>query len=601
MARTLARISGVALRPGISRNAREYTREAIASAVERAQQRLASGAMPLSMLTHHGAEDSSTHIVGRVTRLDLAPDGSALFEAELADTDHGRTIASLVDPTGGEPFLKGVSIRGAWVGPVKRRSVGARTVEYADDLELDGLDFTKNPGVDGAAVQSFHRTAGARETDSRALIFESVEQAEVITETADEHTVPGCDGTCCEECGVNATESAPGAPLAEKSAPAPTKAPPGSYADPGYQGDKAPRFPVDTLAHARAAWSYIHQAKIAESYTPAQLKRIKGRIAKSLGKFGVKVDPQERWIISPAERVTEASAAVEHDVWPDRPGSYCVSIDNGMFSISISSYQVDPADLEMCARAAMEGACAAYMVMDPDADGDTDTGGDEPAEDDDESGRPDDDAMEHAPQSPSSSAAAPAAVSATETETGMAESTTPAAGVPAAAPATPAADPAAAAAAPPVTASAPTVTFTEEQFAAFLAALRPEPVAAGAPAESAPAAGAVAEAAPATAPATAPVAEPAPVVESQEQLVARLVAEGVRSALQDHAENGGVARKGLVAEQAVPGVPAAADDEFPESWPREGGVPVPAHKMTTEQWKAIARDTLPTSVLKGRG
>ena len=50
------------------------------------------------------------------------------------------------------------------------------------------------------------------------------------------------------------------------------------YADPGYQEDGKKRYPIDTEAHIRAAWSYIHQKKNADEYTAEQLAAIKRRI-----------------------------------------------------------------------------------------------------------------------------------------------------------------------------------------------------------------------------------------------------------------------------------------------------------------------------------
>lgn len=51
-----------------------------------------------------------------------------------------------------------------------------------------------------------------------------------------------------------------------------------SYADPGYQDDKKPRYPVDTEKHIRAAWSYIHKQHNRSMYTAGQLAQIKARI-----------------------------------------------------------------------------------------------------------------------------------------------------------------------------------------------------------------------------------------------------------------------------------------------------------------------------------
>ncbi len=55
------------------------------------------------------------------------------------------------------------------------------------------------------------------------------------------------------------------------------------YADPGYQKDKKPRYPLKKDGkydeeRIRAAWNYIHKAKNREPYTAKQLKFIENRI-----------------------------------------------------------------------------------------------------------------------------------------------------------------------------------------------------------------------------------------------------------------------------------------------------------------------------------
>ena len=359
MAKTIARITGTAIRPGISRNGRLYTKEMIKSAVDRAQSRLADGTAPMTMLTHHLAGDDSTQIVGQVDKWSVDADGNATYEAALADTPHARTVASLVDPNDGAPFLKGVSIRGGWLGSVKYKRVNGQLAEYGEDLELDGLDFTKSPGVLGAQVDSLTYTdTAANESDRRVPIYETVTEANVqITEDAP----------------AEVKEKA--AALKSGNAATPqTKAT--NYADPGYQPDKMKRYALDTKSQAMAAWSYINQAKNAKNYTAPQLKQIKQRITKALRKFGVKVDNKEGWVIAPAVEVTEGMG----DIWPDVPGSFEVRISNGMVNICVSSWSVNPADLELCARAAMDGACKALIAIDPDTDGDIDTGGENDAD-----------------------------------------------------------------------------------------------------------------------------------------------------------------------------------------------------------------------------
>jgi len=50
------------------------------------------------------------------------------------------------------------------------------------------------------------------------------------------------------------------------------------YADPGYQEDKKPRYPIDTAAHIKAAWNYIHEAKNQEPYSADEVDKIKAKI-----------------------------------------------------------------------------------------------------------------------------------------------------------------------------------------------------------------------------------------------------------------------------------------------------------------------------------
>lgn len=62
-----------------------------------------------------------------------------------------------------------------------------------------------------------------------------------------------------------------------------------TYADPGYQKDGKKRYPLDSEAHCRAAWSYINQADNAAQYSSEHLALIKSRITSALKKYGVQV------------------------------------------------------------------------------------------------------------------------------------------------------------------------------------------------------------------------------------------------------------------------------------------------------------------------
>lgn len=144
----------------------------------------------------------------------------------------------------------------------------------------------------------------------------------------------------------------------------------------------------------------------------------------------------------------------------------------------------------------------------------------------------------------------------------------------------------------PAPAAQPTsFTLTNDQFQQLLAAARgPQPAAAAAETGPAPAqpAAETAPAAPAPAASAAPAAPAAPVGETTEQMIARLVKEGVaaeRTAMiQEMAANGGLpARKGVVdTPNAATGQPAVAEglNEYgvPNTWPNK-----PLHQYTTEE------------------
>lgn len=66
------------------------------------------------------------------------------------------------------------------------------------------------------------------------------------------------------------------------------------YADPGYQKDKKKRYPINTKAHAKAAWDYINKKKNAGKYTSQQLSHIKGKIKAACKKFGVDCGDDQR-------------------------------------------------------------------------------------------------------------------------------------------------------------------------------------------------------------------------------------------------------------------------------------------------------------------
>lgn len=575
----IATVTGTAIRPGVSKNNRLYTAEAIGKMVARAQQRIAEGGMPLTTLTHHDAGDDSTRIVGRITALTHEADGSARYTAVLADTTHARDIHGLI--SGPDPVLRGVSIRGAWIGPVRRVMHDGRTVETADDLELDGLDYTRKPGVEGAGIDSVDPVpAQPRESDGTVRV--------PITESAPEATVTVSEAE-------PPSTSKRGSGLSGHGGP---------YADPGYQKDGKQRYSLATKQNAKAAWSYINQADNARAYTSNQLKRVKARIVKALKGFGVTVATQERWLIEPARQVTEALAEC-WDMDAGNGGSLYLSLTNGPTTVTISSCLLDAHDLELVGRAAMAGACDALLALDPDMDADIDLPG---AEDEDTDGM-DGDEGEYPPGSscacgcgcavPHEMAGGPGcpcgcgceicradeaeesapahqtpAETAAETTTSseeapVTESTTPAETTPGTTP-------------DGIADLSAKFDKLTDAISGLVTAMAPKPAAESAPVE--------------------PVAEQAPaapaVTESEDERIARLVAEGIAKALpgavQEHVQaTGGPARKGL-ATPVTENAPTSGSG-MPQGWPDK-----PLHQYTAEEWRQYVAPNTVGAILGSR-
>jgi hypothetical protein len=163
----IAKIKGTALCPGVSKNRRRYDHPMIVQAVADAQPAIAAGTMLMRAGHYAGDVDG---IAGRVTALKVEADGSATFEAEIADTSAGRNVAALAtDPL---PYV-GVSIAGEWTGEVRyEQQADGQMIETAQGLTLHGLDFVGSPGVAGARIvpESWQRPGRLFESTSAALV-----------------------------------------------------------------------------------------------------------------------------------------------------------------------------------------------------------------------------------------------------------------------------------------------------------------------------------------------------------------------------------------------------------------------------------------------
>lgn len=164
------------LAAGVSANNRLYTAELIRNTVQDMQNRLADeGSLPITMLSHHHAGDDSKELCGRVVSASFDPDATqAKLHGYIIDTRAGRDIAAAIEPDDqGKRVLDAVSIRGYWAGPVRMVDIDGQQVETGDELIVEGVDYTRSPGVAAARIGSSSRVT--TEATARTPITETVE------------------------------------------------------------------------------------------------------------------------------------------------------------------------------------------------------------------------------------------------------------------------------------------------------------------------------------------------------------------------------------------------------------------------------------------
>jgi hypothetical protein len=81
------------------------------------------------------------------------------------------------------------------------------------------------------------------------------------------------------------------------------------YADPGYQDDKKPRYPIDNEGHVRAAWSYINMPKNARLYSSEQLGRVKSAIRAAAKKYGIEISEKAIFDLGDPDALIKALAS----------------------------------------------------------------------------------------------------------------------------------------------------------------------------------------------------------------------------------------------------------------------------------------------------
>lgn len=332
---SLATIDGTMLTPGISANRRLYTRENIGRAVARMRQRLANPeGLPIVMRTHHEAGDNSRLIVGRITDVSQLPDGSATYKARLFNTSAGRDIGTLIDPTA--PALKATSIHGYWVGPVETRVQGDQTVESSDDLEIDAIDFTANPGVVGARIRSVAFESTAPREEGRAVITENGQATVILDPDAAADTAEVADRPN---------------PIYER-----------------YTASQRKAMAAKGQALPSGEWAIASKADLRDALRaagPGVAERVRAHIKARAGALGfAAMVPAGFGEARPAVPTAETAAEETYVV-------VCVGDDTGPI-VKVSAANVDPSLIKKAAKKAAK--IAAHALANGD-DTDTDTAG----------------------------------------------------------------------------------------------------------------------------------------------------------------------------------------------------------------------------------
>ena len=189
---------------------------------------------------------------------------------EAAVDDKGLYVgARIIDPRAWEKVTGGVYKGYSIGGRVTKRDPADRSI--ITGLKLTEISLVDRPANPEAVFDCWKAEGGQHMADAAAGGFEPV-QTWHCGVAAHRHLAKAEAMRCVEKRGG-------GNGGAEAD---------GDFADPGYQPDGEKRYPIDTDAHVRAAWAYIHQPDNADRYTEAQLAHIKARIVAA---WQEKIDP----------------------------------------------------------------------------------------------------------------------------------------------------------------------------------------------------------------------------------------------------------------------------------------------------------------------
>lgn len=227
--------------------------------------------------------DAEREAIAAEYRRTMAEVDTAVRETEQAKTeltDAHREAAEAIDEIRAESFTTNtVVVAGGGAGGVSSATSTNAPVAETRDAPITDLDKYDLDGDDTGPVE-----------------YEQSHVDGEINPEADEEDHLFEDGMCVT-CGDNHMRS-------DDSNKKP-------YGNVAYADPKNGKYPIDTKAHVRAAWSYINMPKNQKGYTPEEVSAIKSKIKAAAKKFGIDINDSE-------EKSAEVSA-VHRDTLTDQP------------------------------------------------------------------------------------------------------------------------------------------------------------------------------------------------------------------------------------------------------------------------------------------
>ncbi len=202
-------------------------------------------------------------VLNEISLVDRPANPEAIFDCWKAsinsDAHRGEAEPRLAAtaPAAREPFNPPVQIWACGMPDHHHRAKGdaVKCLEKRADTAPDLRSPHSARATSEGSPENWPEAAGAREAQAAIgaakKAIETAQGALAKTESRQNRDTP--DSSLADQDGLN-------------------------YADPGYQPDGKPRYPVDTERHIRAAWSCISKPSNARRYTADQVRRIRAAI-----------------------------------------------------------------------------------------------------------------------------------------------------------------------------------------------------------------------------------------------------------------------------------------------------------------------------------